>query len=192
MLISTPRGDAVADIFKPTGKARALLALGHGAGGGVEAPDLTAVKQAALAAKIAVALVTQPYRVAGRRSAAPAAQLDEAWLAVVPKLPKLPLFVGGRSSGARVACRTAQQAKARGVVALAFPLHPPGKPEVSRADELLSGVPTLVVNGDRDPFGLPEASELVEVIVVPGARHDLRKDLKMVADQVTQWVIDHT
>jgi predicted alpha/beta-hydrolase family hydrolase len=107
---------------------------------------------------------------------------------VLPHLPKLPLFVGGRSSGARVACRTAAAAKARGVIALAFPLHPPGKPEVTRADELLSGVPTLVVNGDRDPFGTPSPSPGIEVVVIPGARHDLRKDLDTVAKAVVNWV----
>jgi len=187
-VVDTPRGQARIDLHQPTGKARALLALGHGAGGGVDAPDLLAIKEAALAEKMAVALITQPYRVAGRRSAAPAGHLDEAWLAVLPHLPKLPLFVGGRSSGARVACRTAKEAKARGVIALAFPLHPPGKPEVTRADELLSGVPTLVVNGDRDPFGLPSPSPGIEVVIIPGARHDLRKDLDAVAKAVVNWV----
>jgi predicted alpha/beta-hydrolase family hydrolase len=188
-LVATPRGEARIDLYQPTGKARALLALGHGAGGGVDAPDLIAVKKAALAEKMAVALITQPYRVAGRRSPVPAPQLDEAWLAVLPHLPKLPLFVGGRSSGARVACRTAAAAKARGVIALAFPLHPPGKPTVTRAEELLSGVPTLVVNGDSDPFGVPSPSDGIEVVVIPGARHDLRKDLDTVAKAVVNWVV---
>lgn len=195
VLVDTPRGEARVDISEPSGRARAWLALGHGAGGDVDAPDLVAVRDAALQAGIVVALITQPYRVAGRKSPAPAAHLDEAWLAAVEGLPRkrLPLIVGGRSSGARVACRTAQAAGASGVVALAFPLHPPGKPERSRDDELREcGVPALVVNGDRDPFGLPAPGPDVEVVVIPGARHDLRKDTDAVAAAVARWVIEHT
>jgi predicted alpha/beta-hydrolase family hydrolase len=192
MLTPTPHGDAQIDLFKPKGRAKALLALGHGAGGGVDAPDLVAVRDAAVAAGISVALITQPYRVAGRRSPAPAAQLDAAWVAAVSTLKADRLFVGGRSAGARVACRTAAQLKAAGVVALAFPLHPPGKPDRSRADELLSGVPTLVVNGDADPFGVPSPSPGVELVVIPGARHDLRKDLRKVAATVVEWVSQNT
>lgn len=192
MLIPTPHGDARIDLFEPAGKPKALIALGHGAGGGVDAPDIVAVREAAVAAGYKVALITQPYRVAGRRSPAPAAQLDAAWIAAVSSLKPTRLFVGGRSAGARVACRTASELKAAGVIALAFPLHPPGKPEKSRADELLSGVPTLVVNGDSDPFGLPSSSKGVEVVVVPGARHDLRKDLGMVQKTVVEWVTKRT
>lgn len=189
MLIATPRGDAQVDLFKPTGKARALLALGHGAGGGVDAPDLVAVRKAVVAAGIEVALITQPYRLAGRRAPAPAGQLDEAWKAVVATLSsKLPLYVGGRSSGARVACRTAVECGARGIVALAFPLHAPGKPEKSRAEELLTGIRTLVVNGSSDPFGVPSPSPGVEVVVIPGARHDLRKDLDAVTAAVVRFI----
>lgn len=168
-----------------------MLALGHGAGGDVNAGDLVAVRDAAVGAGVTVALITQPYRVAGRRSAAPAAHLDEAWLAVMSRLPrrKLPLIVGGRSSGARVACRTAQAAAAKGVVALAFPLHPPGKAERSRDQELREcGVPALVVNGDRDPFGVPEPGPEIEIVVIPGARHDLRKDTGAVAEAVVGWL----
>jgi len=192
MLTPTPHGDAQIDLFKPKGKATALLALGHGAGGGVDAPDLIAVRDAAVAAGISVALITQPYRVAGRRSPAPAAQLDAAWIAAVSTLKAPRLFVGGRSAGARVACRTAAELNAEGNVALAFPLHPPGKPDKSRAGELLSGVPTLVVNGDADPFGVPSPSKGVEVMIVPGARHDLRKDLGKVAQAVVDWVTRNT
>jgi uncharacterized protein len=192
MLTPTPHGDAQIDLFKPKGKATALLALGHGAGGGVDAPDLIAVRDAAVAAGISVALITQPYRVAGRRSPAPAAQLDAAWIAAVSTLKAPRLFVGGRSAGARVACRTAAELNAEGIVALAFPLHPPGKPDKSRAGELLSGVPTLVVNGDADPFGVPSPSKGVEVMIVPGARHDLRKDLAKVAHAVVDWVTRNT
>lgn len=192
MLVPTPHGDARVELFEPPGKAKALLALGHGAGGGVDAPDIVAVRDTAVAAGIAVALITQPYRVAGRRSPAPAAQLDAAWIAAVSTLKGRPLFVGGRSSGARVACRTASALKAKGIVALAFPLHPPGKPQNSRADELITGVPTLVINGDADPFGIPAASPGVEIIVIPGARHDLRKDLGAVRNAVVEWVSKHT
>jgi len=158
----------------------------------VDAPDLTAVHDAAVAAGARVVLVTQPYRVAGRRAPAPAAHLDEAWTAVVTGLPGgPPLVVGGRSSGARVACRTAEPLGAAGVLALAFPLHPPGRPERSRAGELPVRVPTLVVNGDRDPFGVPEPGGVVEVAVRPGAVHDLRRDLPGTAAIVAGWLRAH-
>ncbi len=176
------------DVAAPT----ALLVLGHGAGGSVDAPDLVAVHDAAVAAGLAVALVTQPYRVAGRRAPAPAGHLDEAWRSVVDllaeRLPGLPLIVGGRSSGARVACRTAAAVGAAGIVALAFPLHPPGRPERSRAGELLTGVPTLVVNGSADPFGVPDAAPGVELVVLPGERHDLRKAPETVGRAVVTWL----
>lgn len=147
--------------------------LGHGAGGSVDAPDLLAVREAAVAAGVAVVRVTQPYRVAGRRAPAPAGHLDEAWTAVLAVLRErhadVPvLLVGGRSSGARVACRTARAVGAAGIVALAFPLHPPGRPERTRAEELRTGLPTLVVNGDRDPFGVPDATAGVTVVTRPG------------------------
>jgi hypothetical protein len=177
---------------------RSLLVLGHGAGGGIEAPDLVAVAGAARRAGVAVARVVQPYRVAGRRAPAPAAQLDAAWRAVVsglradPEFAHLPLIVGGRSSGARVACRTAEALDAAGVVALAFPLHPPKRPERSRAGELAAvRVPTLVVNGDRDPFGVPSAGGQVEVCVRPGERHDLRRDPDAVGAAVVAWLCRH-
>ena len=172
----------------------------------MDAPDLQAVRAAALAASVAVARVTQPYRVRGRRAPAPAGQLDEAWTTVVSALrderrltglAQVPaheaphLVLGGRSSGARVACRTARKLGAAGVVALAFPLHPPGRPDRSRADELATGVPTLVVNGDRDPFGVPASGPDVEVVVVPGARHDLRHDLPSVGAAVLAWLVRH-
>src|SRR5688500_5750008 len=182
MLVSAPRGDAEVEVYKAKGKARALLALGHGAGGGVDAPDITAVREAAHAAGVTVALVTQPYRVAGRRAPAPAPQLDEAWSAVVRELladhRKARLVVGGRSSGARVACRTAADLGAAAVVCLAFPLHPPGRPERSRQDELPAEIPTLVLNGDRDPFGIPTGGPATLIEVRPGEGHDLRRDPK--------------
>jgi hypothetical protein len=176
----------------------ALLVLGHGAGGDVDVPDLTAVREAVLGAGVAVARVTQPYRVAGRRSPPAAPHLDQAWTAVLaalradrPDLAGVPLVAGGRSSGARVACRTATTTGAAGVVALAFPLHPPGRPERTRAAELATGVPTLVVNGDRDPFGVPAASAGVTVVVRPGERHDLKRDPAAVAGAVLDFLRHH-
>jgi predicted alpha/beta-hydrolase family hydrolase len=193
MTLETPRGPAAVAVTDPSGPVLGLLVLGHGAGGGVDAPDLVAVHDAAVAAGVRVALVTQPYRVAGRRAPAPAGHLDEAWVSVVSALrvPELPLIVGGRSSGARVACRTATTLGAAGVLALAYPLHPPGKPEKSRAGELPDTVPTLAVNGDRDPFGVPSPGGVVEVAVRPGAVHDLRKDLSGTVAIVLEWLRRH-
>jgi predicted alpha/beta-hydrolase family hydrolase len=178
--VTTPRGVAWADVDRPAGTPVGLLVLGHGAGGGVEAADLLATRRAALEAEWAVARVTQPYRVAGRRSPPAGPVLDEAWLPVVTKvrsgrgLRVLPVVFGGRSSGARVACRTATAGHAVGVLALAFPLHPPGHPERSRLDELAGPtVPVLVVQGDRDPFGIPPAADGRRIVVVPGD-HSLR------------------
>jgi uncharacterized protein len=151
-----------------------------------------AVRRASLAAGLAVARITQPYRVAGRRAPAPAPQLDAAWLAVIAAVAKRHpagrLFVGGRSSGARVACRTAVAASAAGIVCLAFPLHPPGRPDKSRADELLTGRPTLVVNGDRDAFGIPDAGDNIEVVVLPGETHSLNKNPAAVGAAVVAWL----
>ncbi|MFI6229365.1 alpha/beta family hydrolase [Micromonospora echinospora] len=190
--VETPRGPAWLDSDPPAGPATSLLVLGHGAGGGVDAPDLVALRDAAVPAGVLVVRVTQPYRVAGRRAPAPAGHLDEAWRVVLAELRQLhptpTLLVGGRSSGARVACRTARAVGASGVVALAFPLHPPGRPERSRAAELDTGLPTLVVNGDRDPFGVPEAGPSVRVVVRPGERHDLRGDPAGAAAVVVDWL----
>jgi predicted alpha/beta-hydrolase family hydrolase len=170
-----------------------VLVLGHGASGGVNAVDLVAVRDAAVAAGITVARVTQPYRLAGRRAPAPAAQLDAAFVAAVAEIRRragrrLPVVVGGRSSGARVASRTAAQIGAVGVLALAFPLHPPGKPDSSRAAELDPTVPTLVINGDADPFGVPSPTGAVQVVVRPGERHDLRRDPSGVAALAVDWL----
>jgi predicted alpha/beta-hydrolase family hydrolase len=188
--IITPRGPAEVQITDPAGPPVSMLILGHGAGGGVHAPDLARAHDVAVAAGVRVALVTQPYRVAGRRAPAPAPQLDEAWTAVVRDIadPGLPVICGGRSSGARVACRTAADLGAAGVLCLAFPLHPPGKPDRSRAGELPTTIPTLVVNGDRDPFGVPTPTDVVEVVVRPGATHDLRKDLAGTGVAVLTWL----
>jgi hypothetical protein len=169
--------------------------LGHGAGGGVGAPDLVATRDVALGLRFTVALVEQPYRVAGRRSPAPAPQLDAAWLAVLSQLRArrlrgLPIVVGGRSSGARVACRTAGEAGAVGVLCLAFPLHPPGRgddPSKSRLPELSAvPVPVLVVQGERDPFGIPPAGPRREVVLVPGT-HSLRSTAAIAA-AVGEWL----
>ncbi len=135
-----------------------VLALGHGAGGGIEARDLSALAAALPAHGVTVALVEQPWRVAGRKLAPAPKTLDIGWRGLWPALsePGLPVIAGGRSAGARVACRTARDLGALAVLALSFPLHPPGKPEKSRADELLAaGLPTLVVQGGNDPFGKP-------------------------------------
>jgi predicted alpha/beta-hydrolase family hydrolase len=172
--------------------ARAALALGHGAGGGVGAPDLVAATEAALAEGVSVALVEQPYRVAGRRSPAPAAQLDAAWVAVVERLRDefggLPLVAGGRSSGARVACRTAGETGAVGVLCLAFPVHPPGKPEKSRLDELDGvTVPVLVVQGVSDPFGMPPDAPNRTVVRVKGD-HGLKSDREALQAAVRSWL----
>jgi predicted alpha/beta-hydrolase family hydrolase len=193
--VATTTGPAAVDLERPRGTPLALLVIGHGAGGGVDAPDLTAVRRAALAARFAVARVTQPYRVAGRRAPAPAPRLDEAWLAAVGAvraqrgLRTVPLVAVGRSSGARVACRTATAARAAAVVALAFPVHPPGRPDKSRLDELaLPAVPVLVVQGDRDAFGMPPPGS-AEIVVVAGADHSLKKDPAAVGGAVVDFVL---
>ncbi|HEY6835337.1 MAG TPA: alpha/beta family hydrolase [Gaiellaceae bacterium] len=162
--------------------------LGHGAGGGIQAPDLQSAANAANAAGFSVALVEQPYRVAGRRSQAPARQLDEAWVAVAGQLFEgLPLIAGGRSAGARVACRTAAETRAVAVLCLAFPVHPPGRPEKSRLAELDAvQVPTLVVQGERDPFGIPPKTRNRKVVLVPG-NHSLRS-VKAVETAVSDWL----
>jgi uncharacterized protein len=226
LLLPTPRGDARAHLQLPAVTPRALLVLGHGAGGGVTAPDLVAVTAAVVRAGVAVALLEQPYRVAGRRAPAPAPALDEAWIAAVGQLtdllaatlagrpatpvplaaaatsagrrprthepppgPDLPLVVGGRSSGARVACRTAAALGAVGVVALAFPVRPPQRPQLDRLAELaLPTVPVLVVQGDRDPFGVPPRSRRRTVKVIAGADHSLRRDSAAVAAAVLTWL----
>ncbi|MDX6739969.1 alpha/beta family hydrolase [Actinocorallia sp. A-T 12471] len=173
--------------------ARLLVLLTHGSNGTVDAPDLTAVREAALALDAAVARITQPFRLAGRRAPGSPAKQDAAWLEAVAevraRVPSAPLVQCGRSNGARVACRTAAEAGAVGVLALAFPLHPPGKPEKSRAGELReAGVPVVVVNGDRDPFGVPDPVDAAEVVVLAGERHDLNRDPARVGAAVAPWL----
>jgi predicted alpha/beta-hydrolase family hydrolase len=194
--IETPHGPANAHLH-PADEPRASLILGHGAGGGVEAPDLVAATEAAGAEGVSVALVEQPYRVAGRRSPAPARQLDAAWMAVIDdlvagELRGLPLIVGGRSLGARVACRTVEATRPVAMLCLAFPLQPPGRsgrpPSPSRLPELDElTVPTLVVQGERDRFGMPPAGTNRTVVTVPGD-HSLRKDPDAVAAAVRDWL----
>jgi predicted alpha/beta-hydrolase family hydrolase len=189
--LDTPHGPARAHI-EPVESPLAALVLGHGAGGGVGSPDLVAAAGAARAAGLAVALVEQPYRVAGRRSPAPARRLDEAWVSVVAQLGAgpllgLPIVTGGRSSGARVACRTADETGSAAVLCLAFPLHPPGRPEKSRLAELDAvRVPTLVVQGESDPFGTPPDGPERTVVRIPGT-HSLR-NATMVAAAVSDWL----
>ena len=192
--VDTPVGPAEVELDHPRGAA-ALVAIGHGAGGGIEAPDIKAAAKACLDAGFAVARVVQPYRVAGRRSPAPATQLDAAWLAVISALRRrrglasVPVIAAGRSSGARVACRTASDVKAAGVFCLAFPLHPPGRPDKTRLPELeLVDVPVLIVQGDRDPFGMPPATDMRTVLVVPGADHGLKKDTAGTGRAVVEFV----
>jgi predicted alpha/beta-hydrolase family hydrolase len=195
--VDTPHGRAIVHLHLADGPVGALV-LGHGAGGGVAARDLVAVTGVARPLGISVALVEQPYRVAGRRSPAPARQLDAAWTAVVEhllagELRGLALVAGGRSSGARVACRTARATGAAGVLCLAFPLQPPRRSASpaaaqSRLPELDAvTVPTLVVQGDRDPFGVPPAATDRTVVQVHG-NHSLRTDLQAVAAAVADWL----
>jgi predicted alpha/beta-hydrolase family hydrolase len=191
--LETPHGPARAHVRPAEGEPRAALVLGHGAGGGIKAPDLQAAQTAATRAGVSVALVEQPYAVAGRRSPAPPKQLDAAWLSVIGQLQAgdlagLPLLSGGRSSGARVACRTATAAGALGVLCLAFPVHPPGRPEKTRLPELDgAGVPVLVVQGESGPFGMPPEAPDRRVVVLPGD-HGLKKDIPGVAAAVSEWL----
>lgn len=189
--------------WHPAKKPRLVLAVGHGAGGGIEARDLRALAAALPAHGVSVALVEQPWRVAGKKLAPAPKTLDVGWRGIWPALaaPGLPVISGGRSAGARVACRTATELGAHAVLALGFPLHPPGKPEKSRADELLgSGVPTLVVQGGNDPFGRPQefpegAYDLIEVphgdhgFAVPKRAETTREQaLELITEGVAKWV----
>jgi uncharacterized protein len=196
--IATPHGAARVHLHPAEGAVAALV-LGHGAGGGVGAPDLRAAAEAALARGWGVALVEQPYRVAGRRSPAPAVQLDAAWVAVVGQLRDdgpfagLPVVCGGRSSGARVACRTAEATGATGVLCLAFPLVPPqrrgaAKPAPSRQAELDAvAVPVLVVQGENDRFGMPAAGPRRTVVRLRGD-HRLASDVPGLRGAVGDWL----
>jgi uncharacterized protein len=191
--VDTPHGPARAHLH-PAEAPRGALVLGHGAGGGVAARDLVKAKDVALGEGFTVALVEQPYTVAGRKSPAPAAQLDTAWRAVIERLRgelgDLPLITGGRSAGARVACRTAADTGAIGVLCLAFPLHPPGRPEQTRLPELEAvTVPVLIVQGVSDPFGMPPAGPNRTVVQVAG-NHSLSSDAAGLATAVGEWLGD--
>lgn len=188
----TASGPAQAELDAPENPAF-LLALTHGAGGGVDTPDLLAAAQAALGLGGAVARVLQPYRVRGARVPGSPVRQDAAWLEIIEGLRArfgtIPLVQGGRSNGARVACRTARDCGARAVVALAFPLHPPGRPEQSRAAELrAAGTGVLVVNGDRDPFGVPGKKDAERVVVLPGETHALSRNPAAVGEAVGSWL----
>ena len=197
--VATTRGEARLHAFGDT-RAVATVVLGHGAGGGVEARDLQAIAAMADEAAMQVILFEQPWRVAGRMVAPAPAALDDAWLSALEQQQLSgALILGGRSAGARVACRTARRLGADAVIALAFPLHPPGKPEKSRAGELAqAGVPVLVVQGEKDPFGRPgeirASAPGVEVMDVAGARHGLEGDLSDplagIADFVRRRVLE--
>jgi predicted alpha/beta-hydrolase family hydrolase len=189
--IDTPTGPARADLHR-VDRPRGALVLGHGAGGGIEAPDLVAARDAAVEEEFTVALIEQPYRVAGRRSPAPARRLDEAWVAVLERLRAdelegLRLVVGGRSLGARVACRTVHETGGEAVLCLAFPLLPPrrgDKPPQSRLPELDAvEVPVLVVQGESDRFGMPPEGPDRRVVKVAGD-HGLKADTGAVGEAV--------
>jgi uncharacterized protein len=191
--ISTSAGPARAEL-DAAADPPFLLVLTHGAGGGVDSADLLAARQAGLDLGAAVARVLQPYRVRGARAPGSAARQDEAWLEIIGKLrrrfPGVPLVQGGRSNGARVACRTARAAGALAVLALAFPLHPPGRPDRSRAAELAEAAEVLVVNGASDPFGIPEAGGGVRVVALPGAAHALAGQGGAIRRVVGVWLTE--
>jgi predicted alpha/beta-hydrolase family hydrolase len=205
---ATPTGPARAVVDPAAGrKPTRILMLGHGAGGGIDARDLVALAAALPGRGVSVIRVEQPWRVAGKKVAAPPKQLDVAWLAVCEGLHAagelaVPFVVGGRSAGARVACRTALTVGATGVLALAFPLHPPGRPGASRVEELVdAGVPTLVVQGERDPFGgPPEFPAGTRLVPVPEADHGFKvparaavgqaQTLEKLVAAVGDWLLD--
>ncbi|MFD6219274.1 alpha/beta hydrolase family protein [Nocardia asteroides] len=193
MRIETSAGPAEIELDEVDDPAF-LLVITHGAGGGVDAKDILAVRDSAIEAGGAVARVIQPYRVAGRRAPGAADKQDEAWREIVAALRTrfagLPLVQGGRSNGARVACRTAVDVGARGVIALSFPLHPPGKPDKSRRAELLApgDIEVVVINGGSDPFGVPDPADAAEVKVIPKQAHSFRTGFDVIAATVEPWL----
>lgn len=200
-LVSTPRGEARLHIRRAK-RPIATLVLTHGAGGGVDAPDLLRLARTLPQQDISVTLVEMPWRVAGKRLAPPPPVIDECFVAVLDNMrTRSPLILGGRSAGARSACRIARAAGARGVLALSFPLHPPGRPEKSRLGELRHArVRTLVIQGERDPFGTPEEfPDDVDLAVVPSADHSMRvlksapvsqeEALAVVLEATLEWVV---
>ncbi|MFL6059880.1 MAG: alpha/beta family hydrolase [Marmoricola sp.] len=200
-LIATPQGDARVLEHRARGLIASLV-LTHGAGGGIDAPDLVRIAADLPRQGIAVTLVEMPWRVQGKRLAPRPTLIDEAYRAVLAGLrPKAPLVLGGRSAGARSACRIGAEMGAEGVLALSFPLHPPGRPEKSRLEELAgAGLPCLVVQGERDPFGRPEEfPEDTELAVVPAADHGMKvpnaaplsaeEALGVVAESALEWIV---
>ena len=199
--ISTPHGDASVEVHRAARPVATVL-LTHGAGGGIDAPDLQAIAAELPRQGITVELLEMPWRVAGKKLAPRPAVLDECLLAVGSSLrPRTPRVVGGRSAGARAAARCAEELRAEGLLALAYPLHPPGKPERSRVDELEgAGVCTLVIQGERDPFGRPEEfPEDVDLTVVPAADHSFHVPrrgevtqadaLGIIVEATLEWVV---
>ncbi len=200
-LLPTPQGDARV-VVRRARKPIADLVLTHGAGGGIDARDLDRIATALPGQGISVVLVEMPWRVQGKKLAPRPASIDEAFRAVLAGLrPRAPFVLGGRSAGARSACRIGAETGAAGVLALAFPLHPPGKPEASRLSELAgAGVPVLVVQGERDPFGRPEEfPDGTELAVVPAADHALKVPrsgpvdqdgaLAIVVEATLEWIV---
>jgi uncharacterized protein len=194
--IMTGSGVARAELEGDGGSARFLLALTHGAGGSADAPDLLAARDAALGLGGLVARVLQPYRVRGARAPGSVIRQDAAWVEIAAVLaglaPGLPFVQGGRSNGARVACRTAAAVGARAVIALAFPLRPPGAAAQSRVAELHAarsgGAAVLVVSGERDPFGIPGSEDADRVVTVPGETHSLKGHRAIIISAVTEWL----
>lgn len=199
--MTTPLGDARV-VVRRSPRPIATLLLSHGAGGGIDAQDLQALAKHLPRQGVSVLLLEQPWRVAGRKLAGAPATLDEGLRAVVDQIrPRTPLIVGGRSAGARSAARCARDLGAAGCLALAFPLHPPGKPEKSRVEELRgTRVPTLVVQGERDPFGRPEEFPAgIEMAVVPGGDHSFKvpkagplsqaEALSLLVEAVLEWTV---
>jgi predicted alpha/beta-hydrolase family hydrolase len=200
-LVPTPHGDARL-VVRRAKRPIATLVLTHGAGGGIDAADLTRLARTLPQQEISVTLVEMPWRVQGKKLAPRPQVIDETYLAVVNAMRmRSPLIIGGRSAGARSACRIARHVGAKGVLALSFPLHPPGRPESSRLPELLgTRVPTLVVQGEKDPFGTPEEfPSSVDLAVVPAADHGMRVPrsapigqddaLAIVLEATLEWIV---
>jgi uncharacterized protein len=200
-IVPTPKGDARL-VVRRAKRPLATLVLTHGAGGGIDAPDLVRLAKTLPQQDISVTLVEMPWRVAGKKLAPAPSVIDECYVAVLDDMrTRSPLVLGGRSAGARSACRIARGVGARGVLALSFPLHPPGQPEKSRLEELQrTRVPTLVVQGERDPFGTPEEfPDSIDMAVVPGADHSMKVPksadlsqadaLAVVLEATLEWVV---
>ena len=200
-MVATPGGDARV-VTRRAKRPIATIVLTHGAGGGIDAHDLVRLARTLPQQDVSVILVEMPWRVAGKKVAPAPAAIDASYLAVLDQLrTRSPLVLGGRSAGARSACRIGRQVGARGVLALSFPLHPPGRPEKSRLDELLGArLPTLVIQGEKDPFGTPEEfPDGIELAVVPAADHGMKvaktapvsqaDALAVVLEATLEWVV---